>query len=905
MTSIVIQVLKYVITFLFLGYVCGAFYVFRYSKQPEKQKRIYRLQKVLLYAIHASGFISIYLKTRDTQILGFYLMQVIWITAIFLCYHYMYKKCSILLVNHMCMLLVTGFIILTRLDFDKAFRQFVFLLIGSVIMLIIPLFLQKGSIFRNLFVLYFLLGVSLLVVVALMGATSYGAKLNIEIFGIAFQPSEFVKLLFVFFTASMLYKKSDFEHVALTSILAAVFVLALVASKDLGSALLYFVAYLAMLYVASKKALYLWLGLGGMAAASVVGYFLFSHVQTRVLVWLNPLADIDNQGFQICQSLFAIGTGGWFGFGIGEGLPNKIPIVEKDFIFSAISEEFGAIYAIALILLCVSCFILMVNVAIQMRDRFYKLVAIGLAVLYATQVILTIGGAVKFIPSTGVTLPLVSYGGSSLLSTLFLFGIMQGLYMRKTALKEDVKKERDANKEFRVINYIFLAVFLAMILHLVYFLTFESESFINNEYNKLQTLFEEKVTTGDIVTSDGYVIAETLVDEEGNEDRNYPYGRMFAHLTGYAGNVKTGLERQLNFALLRAHGFFVEDILNEFTGEKAIGDTAVTTIRYDLQETAYQVLGKRSGSVIAMDPESGKILCMVSTPSYDPNTIERDWEELQNGSALYNRATQGKYAPGSIFKILTTLAYVESNPQTYSDFTFTCTGEIEIQGKVIHCASNKSHGEVDLKTAFAKSCNCAYAYMMQEIDETVFQNLCDRLLFNKELPISFESSVSSFSISADDDIALKTDTAIGQGKTLVSPLHMVMLASAIANDGTAMYPQMIERIENVDGIDVKQVKSKAYAELFTDEQTALLTELMRETVENGTASALLKDEYEAYGKTGTAQTSNSLEQTNAWFVGYAKSGEQTIAIAVVVEDSGTGSAYAVPIAEKIFDLYFQ
>lgn len=918
MTSIMIQASKYIILFLFLGYVFSAFNVFRFGKQQEKQKKIYTLQKVFLYAIHVIGFLCLYLQAQNTELVGFYLMQAVLISVIFMFYHFMYKRCSVLLINNMCMLLVIGMIMLTRISFDQAFRQFIFIAIGSVLMLVIPLFLQKGSIFRNFSALYFGVGVALLAVVVVLGATSYGAKISISIAGFSFQPSEFVKIVFVFFVASMLYKRADFKRVCLTSCLSAVFVLLLVASKDLGGALLYFMAYLIMLYVASKKILYLGAGSIGMLLACVAGYHLFSHVRTRFDVWMNPTADIDGRGYQICQSLFGIGTGGWFGLGIGEGLPKKIPIVEKDFIFSAISEEFGAVFAIALIILCFSCFFMIIHVSMQMKDKFYKLVAVGLAVLYATQVILTIGGAIKFIPSTGVTLPLISYGGSSMLSTLIMFGIVQGLYMRKAAAQSNnrkkeeknpdikeisVKKER--NTEYNVVTYLFLFIFLAMIGYFVYFLAVQSESFINNEYNGLQTLFEKDVVKGEIITSDGYVIAETVTDEEGNEYRNYPYGNMFAHVTGYSSNVRTGLEKQLNFTLLRSHGFFIEQLAMDFSNEKKLGDNVISTIRYDLQETAYKALGNYDGAVIAMDPSTGEILAMVSKPTYNPNTIDKDWDSLQEGSALYNRATQGQYTPGSIFKMMTLLAYMESNPDMYQDYSYECTGEITINNKTIHCASNKKHGTVDLKTSFAKSCNTSFANMMQYVDENVFEELCDSMLFNQNLPIAFESSVSSFAISEDDENALKMDTAIGQGKTLVSPLHMAMLVSAVCNDGVVMRPYLVEEVINYKGITVKETKSQEYQTIFDETQLSVLKDFMRETVEDGTASRLKKDAYTAYGKTGTAQTSSDLDETNAWFVGFAEHEGKEIAIAVVVEDSGSGSSYAVPVAEKIFDLYFK
>ena len=316
-------------------------------------------------------------------------------------------------------------------------------------------------------------------------------------------------------------------------------------------------------------------------------------------------------------------------------------------------------------------------------------------------------------------------------------------------------------------------------------------------------------------------------------------------------------------------------------------------------------MGHYDGAIIAMDPATGEILAMVSQPTFNPNTIEKDWEDLQEGSALYNRATQGQYTPGSVFKILTTLAYIESNPDSYQNYSYECTGEITVDGKTIHCASNKAHGEVTLEDSFAKSCNTSYANMMQYIDEKVFTKICKSTLFNQELPIAFESSISSFSISQNDENALKMDTAIGQGKTLVSPLHMVMLASAVANDGVVMRPQMVERVENYNGVTVEEPKAKEYVTLFTDEQVSLLSSYMRSAVEYGTATKLQSDLYTAYGKTGTAQTTSDLDQTNAWFVGFAEQNGKQIAIAVVVEDSGNGSTYAVPIAKKVFDLYFQ
>ena len=219
-----------------------------------------------------------------------------------------------------------------------------------------------------------------------------------------------------------------------------------------SAALIIFVVYLVMLYVATHQPLYILAGLGAGSAGAVVAYHLFTHVKTRVNVWRDPFGTYDKGGYQVAQSLFAIGTGGWFGAGLYQGQPDTIPVSAEDFIFSAISEEMGLIYAMCLILICVSCYVMFLNIAMQLHNLFYKMVALGLGTCYIFQVFLTIGGATKFIPSTGVTLPLVSYGGSSLISTLIMFAIIQGLYILREDEEEDIerrKKERLRAKRSR------------------------------------------------------------------------------------------------------------------------------------------------------------------------------------------------------------------------------------------------------------------------------------------------------------------------------------------------------------------------------------------------------------------------------------------------------------------------
>ena len=432
MIHILVQVIKYITILLFLVYTLEGFRVLRAGKDEETQNVTYGLQRIIIFMIHLGSFLVLYITTENKKVIGFYVIQLIFFIAMYMIYGLFYKNYSKLVLNNMCLLMMIGLIMLTRLNIDRGVRQFEFMLAGFVISAIIPIILQNVSAFRKFTWVYAAVGIVSLAVVAVAGATSYGAKLSIKFGGFSIQPSEFVKILFVFFIASMLRENIDLRTVIITSAVSALFVLTLVASKDLGGALLFYFTCLVMVYVSTKKFYIFAGGVGLMALASVAGYYLFSHVQTRVIAWQDPLSVIDKQGYQISQSLFAIGTGGWFGLGLNQGMPKKIPVVENDFIFSAISEEMGGIVAVCIIMICVSCFLMIFNVAMKLKDNFYRFVALGLGTTYALQVFLTIGGVTKFIPSTGVTLPLVSNGGSSMLSTMILFGIIQGLYIMKT-----------------------------------------------------------------------------------------------------------------------------------------------------------------------------------------------------------------------------------------------------------------------------------------------------------------------------------------------------------------------------------------------------------------------------------------------------------------------------------------
>lgn len=437
----IVEFSKYVIALLMGIYTLEAFIALGKHRDDEKTG-VYVRQNVYMFFVQFLAYLSMCLQTGQIEYLFFYAFLQIALFSTIILYQMIYPKSNRLIINNMCMMLSIGFIMLTRLDYDKAMKQFFIVVISLAAALIIPFFVHKLRFIKHLKWLYGAVGISALGMVLVLGQVTQGAKITYNIAGITLQPSEFVKIIFVFFIASLLYKAATFKEVVISAGFAAIHVLILVASRDLGSSIIFFMGYLFMVLIASRNYLYLIAGFLCGGGAAVVGYHLFSHVRVRVQAFLDPFSVIDNEGYQMSQSLFAIGSGKWFGMGLYQGTPKDIPFVESDFIFSAIAEELGGVFALCLIMICLNCFLAFLKIAMDLDDIYYRLVACGLAVMYIFQIFLTVGGGMKFIPLTGVTLPLVSYGGSSVLTTLILFSIMQGLYILKFTEEKEQEKAR-------------------------------------------------------------------------------------------------------------------------------------------------------------------------------------------------------------------------------------------------------------------------------------------------------------------------------------------------------------------------------------------------------------------------------------------------------------------------------
>ena len=390
-----------------------------------------------------------------------------------------------------------------------------------------------------------------------------------------------------------------------------------------------------------------------------------------------------------------------------------------------------------------------------------------------------------------------------------------------------------ANKNIIRITYVIVGLFLSLAVYLGYFIQVGSEDVINNSYNARLDSFSDRIFRGNILAEDGTVLAQTQIDEDGNESRVYTYGSVFDHVVGYSARGKTGIEAMANFYLLTSHVNLIE-----------------------------QILGDRKGAVIAMEPDTGKILAMVSKPGYDPNTLLQDWEELtgdRNGEGrLLNRATQGLYPPGSTFKIVTALAYMRERPDDYKDYQFDCSGVYSNGKYQIKCYHSTAHGRQNLTQAFANSCNGAFASLGLEMDLGNFNE--------------------------------------------ITPIHSAMITAAIANGGTLMKPYFLDSVVSAGGEEIKKFMPSSYGSLMTAKEAADLTELMQAVVTEGTASGARTDAYTVAAKTGSAEFEAGKE-THAWFTGFAPAESPRLVVTVLVEEGGSGGKAAVPIARQLFDLY--
>lgn len=1018
MTQFLLAVSKYGFTGIIILFTMLQISGFN-TKSERTKKFLTNTQFFLIVVYHLSGNLLLYFMNQKYDYLLFYAFQVLVFFAFVVFQKLLYPDINAFLVQDMLFLFITGLIILTRISFTKSVKQFIIAAVTMVVALFLPVIIKKFHFLSGLSGFYGVLGLGLLAVVWLFGAMTHGSKISYTVFGFTFQPSELVKILFAFFLASMLQKSKPFYRIVIAAVVAFAHVMILVFSKDLGSGMIFFIVFICVLFAGTRNFGYLLLGIGASGGAAVVAFKLFSHVQNRFIAWQDPWTKIDKEGYQIAQSLFAICSGKWFGLGLNQGSPKSIPYVEADFVFSAIAQEFGVVFGIALIVLYLVLFLTILSMSSKIQNRFYRLLGVGLGVTIIFQAFLTIGGGVKFIPSTGVTLPLISYGGTSVMSTILIFGILFGISLvaeeekyegkpygeafdeeqdlfldgykagTKNAIFEQYetvllgedgrlygfnyddygyaydamgnifsqngrpcdengrtlspkmapelyrmpstraflnykagrlapqqpqvvnptpkKKKRMGNYECAILMVSYSVLFLVMSGFIVNYVRNHDNDLVSNDYNPVQAIYMKQNYRGSIFDRNGNELAYTELDSEGKEQRVYPYEDLFCHVVGYSTKGKSGIEKMANSYLIQSHSSLNTKMEAEMNEEKNPGDDVYTTLDCRLQEVAKNALGMYKGAVVVTEVSTGEILCMYSNPGFDPNVIDQEWDTLSNdkeSTVLLNRATQGLYPPGSTFKICTSLEYIKEHQSSVEGYYYQCNGTFSNASGTIHCYHNSAHGGEDFEKSFAKSCNSSFANIGLSVNRDQFRDTLQTLMFDEPIPMDLPFSKSHVVMGNEVDEYECMQTSIGQGTTLITPIHLNMITCSIANNGTLMKPYLVTDVKNHAGERIQTFSPQSYKSLMKPEEASVLKELMTAVVEDGTGKKLQNDLYTAAGKTGSAEYNSIKTDSHAWFTGFAPVDYPEIAVTVIVEGAGSGGEFAVPISKRIFDAYF-
>ena len=464
------------------------------------------------------------------------------------------------------------------------------------------------------------------------------------------------------------------------------------------------------------------------------------------------------------------------------------------------------------------------------------------------------------------------------------------------------------NKKIVSVLVVMCGLFLCIFLYLTYFSLFKADEIKTSNYNRRLWEREESVVRGTIYDRRGVVLAESQVDEQGNQTRVYPYGSLYTHIVGYNARSygKTNLELTYNDYLLRTESI-AEIIQYGIDGsEMRRGCNLVTTLDHELMEKAKEEMQGRSGAVVALDPRTGEVLCLFSNPSFDPNEdkLVENWADLSanENSPFLPRATKGLYPPGSTFKIAVAAEAIESGMK---DFTVNDEGSIRIDGRDFSNSGRKAYGSLDLISGFKHSSNVMFAQLGTELGAARLKNAAERFRITESIP--FDIATSSLKWSYDSSMS-KTELAsvgIGQGKLLTTPLNMALTAAAIANGGVMMKPYLVSSVISSNEVAVYQASPEALANVVPASTAAEIAEYMLACVESGTGSNARIRGIEVAGKTGTAQNERE-GKDHAWFVGFAPKDDPRIAVAVIQEYSGaSGGSACAPVAREIMKEWLQ
>ena len=823
----------------------------------------------------------------------------------------------------------TGIAFVTRLAPDLAVNQVMWLFLGVACMVVVLVVIRNLDRVANYKYTLMIVGFLLLLspLVPGIGTEINGSQIWLRIGSLSFQPGEIAKIVIVLFLAGYLaqnremlsvftwrigpFRLPDIRTLLPLLLMWGVAMLIVVFEKDLGSALVFFFVFLLMLYVATGKKFYLVIGLGLIAVGGVGAYFAFDHVQVRVATWLDPFADAQNKGYQLVQAIYSMADGDLFGTGLGRGLAGQIPVVESDFIFAAIAEEIGLLGAAGVLLLFLCLAVRGFVTAARAKSDVSSFVAVGVTALIVLQAFIIVGGVTRLIPLTGLTLPFISQGGSSLLASFIAIGLLLRCGDEGTGVDTEMSSATGSLHANSVLGRVSLGkrlthsmllcsvLFAALVANLTLIMVVQADYYQNMAGNNHTIAKESRSERGTISTYDGTVLAQSVQEEDGAYKRVYPAGDLASHVVGYASSRfgASGIEQAYNDTLKGQENFASwTDVLDSLAGSGTTGNDVTLTLNSTIQQAAQDAIAGQKGACVVMDPETGAILGMASAPTYDAADIESLLEQASTGSggedgALVNRATSALYAPGSTFKIIS-LATALENGTASEDTVFSSPGSMDIGGASVSNYGDVGYGDITLARATEVSSNTVFGQLGVEMGPEALVKGAETFGFDKDIDFPLPLYTS---LMPDPDTMSTWTTAwaaagepVGQKGPNATVLEMAMVGSAIANDGAIMQPYLVDGVYNANGERSFTAQPSKLMQAVSKTTAERVRTVLEGVVENGTGTAAAVSGVTVAGKTGTAENANGKD--NSWFVGMAPSEDSRVVVALIIENGGSGAA---------------
>lgn len=439
-----------------------------------------------------------------------------------------------------------------------------------------------------------------------------------------------------------------------------------------------------------------------------------------------------------------------------------------------------------------------------------------------------------------------------------------------------------------------------------------AQAYRDNPKNRRPLIEEQRVHRGLIRARDGEVLARSVLNDSGLYERRYtPAGGIFAHAIGYdfLRLGRAGLERERNDDLTGKRSE-LESVFDQLRGKRRVGDNVVTNLDPKAQKVAIDALDGRKGSVVAIEPATGKVRVMVSLPSYDPNAL--DTAASASDAPLFNRATQAGYAPGSTFKVVTAAAALDSGEFT-PDSTVSGRSPVTISAVPLKNFADEQFGDITLTTALTNSVNTVWAQVAEQLGNERMAKYMKRFGFLSAPPLDYPDDQlrpsGVYDLKRGEWIppsSRRVDigrVGIGQERLQVTPLQMATVAATVANGGVRMKPRLTDRIVDVDGRTVERIKPEEAARVMSASNASKLTEMMSNVVSEGTGVGAALEGVEVAGKTGTAELNIAKRINQPWFIGFAPLDKPKVAVAVTLENiqgpRSQGGAIAAPIAKQV------